>query len=315
MNNGVLDSLRVIEFCSGIAGSAAGLQLSEAGAEVIKVELAEQPQRRGHALFAVLNRGKLNVSLASIDELASLLASADVFIHEFTPSQAAERGLDDATLRQRFPSLIISAIGGWPQRHALADAVPRETLMLARLGLLDEQPGHRSGPVFVRMPFANWLACWLCVVGVMARLIARDRDGRGGVAHTSLAQAALVPMSMHWSCAETPTPVFAKGLDKHIPIPLHRCADGRWIHVHYSPDKAPWMANAFLELGEQEVARLNALWPESHVAPNFGANKAGSCATPRRPRPTRWTTSPTPSTTRSSTPTTCGSTWRCWRRR
>lgn len=273
MSNGVLNSLRVIEWSSGIAASAAGLQLSEAGAEVIKVELAAQPLRRADALFSVLNRGKLNVSLAAMQDLFPLLASADVFIHEFTPAHAARHGLDDASLKQRFPSLIISAIGGWPQRHALADSVPRETLVLARLGVLDEQPGHRPGPVFVRMPYANWLACWLCVTGVMARLIARDRDGGGGVAHTSLAQAALVPMSMHWSRAEKPTPVFAKGLGKTIPIPLHRCADGRWIHVHYSPDKAPWMAKALAALGAQEVARLNDEWPQSHVAPNFGANK------------------------------------------
>ncbi|MGH8416883.1 MAG: CoA transferase [Pseudomonas sp.] len=273
MNDGVLDSLRVIEFCEGIAGSAAGLQLSESGAEVIKVELASQPLERGGALFSVLNRGKRHVSLESVAQLLTLLESADVFIHQLTPAQAASNGLDDGSLKRRFPSLVVSAIGGWPARHALADAVPRETLVLARLGLLDEQPGHRPGPVFVRMPFANWIACWLCVVGVMARLIARDRDGRGGVAHTSLAQAALVPMSMHWSRAQTPTPVFAKGLDKHIPIPLHRCSDGRWLHVHYSPDKAPLMAHALEALGPAEVARLNAAWPESHVAPNFGANR------------------------------------------
>ena len=273
MDKGVLQGIRVIECCTGIAGSAAGLQLSEAGAEVIKVELAAHPQSRSGTLFRTLNRGKLSVSLESIDELIPLLTGADVLVHDFTPAQAAARGLDDASLKQRFPMLIISAIGGWPQRHALANLPPRETLILARLGLLDEQPGHRSGPVFVRMPFANWLACWLCVVGVMARLIARDRDGHGGVAHTSLAQAALVPMSMHWSRAETPTPVFAKGLDKHIPIPLHQCADGRWLHVHYSPDKAPWMATAFEQLGAAEVTRLNGLYPPSHVAPNFGANK------------------------------------------
>ncbi|WP_110950334.1 CoA transferase [Pseudomonas bohemica] len=273
MKNGVLDSLRVIEFCEGIAGSAAGLQLSEAGAEVVKVELATRPLKRSGALFSVLNRGKRHVTLASLEGVLTLLESADVLIHELTPAQAAANGLDDASLKRLCPSLVVSAIGGWPQRHALAEAVPRETLVLARLGLLDEQPGHRTGPVFVRMPYANWIACWLCVVGVMARLIARDRDGRGGVAHTSLAQAALVPMSMHWARAETPTPVFAKGLDKHIPIPLHRCSDGRWLHVHYSPDKAPWMASALAQLGPDEVARLNAAWPESHVAPNFGANR------------------------------------------
>lgn len=281
MSQTILEGIRVISLSSGIAGSAAGLQLREAGAEVVMVESPCHPGRARdqQALFAVLNRGKRSVTLdldnsADRQQLQHLLASADVLLHDFTPAVAAAYGLADETLMADFPRLVVSAIGGWPQRHALANAAPLETLILARLGLLDEQPGHRPGPVFVRMPFANWLACWLCVVGVMARLLARDRDGRGGIAHTSLAQAALVPMTMHWNRAQTPTPAFAKGLDKHIPIPLHACADGCWLHVHYSPDKAPWMATALSELGEAEVARLNALWPPSHVAPNFGANKA-----------------------------------------
>jgi crotonobetainyl-CoA:carnitine CoA-transferase CaiB-like acyl-CoA transferase len=279
MSQAILEGIRVISLCSGIAGSAAGLQLREAGADVLMVEPPGNPARDQQALFAVLNRGKRSVILnledaADRQHLQRLLASADVLLHDFTPEQAQARGVADAQLVADFPRLVISAIGGWPQRHALANAMPRETLILARLGLLDEQPAHRPGPAFVRMPFANWLASWLCVVGVMARLLARDRDGCGGIAHTSLAQAALVPMTMHWNRAQTPTAAFAKGLDKHIPIPLHQCADGRWLHVHYSPDKSPWMAAALAELGEAEVARLNALWPPSHVAPNFGANKA-----------------------------------------
>lgn len=279
MSQAILQGIRVISLCSGIAGSAAGLQLCEAGAEVLMVEPPTNASRDQQALFAVLNRGKRSVVLnldhaAERAQLQRLLATADVLLHDFTPEVAQAHGLADAQLTATFPRLVISAISGWPQRHVLANALPRETLILARLGLLDEQPGHRPGPVFVRMPFANWLACWLCVVGVMARLLARDRDGGGGIAHTSLAQAALVPMTMHWNRAQTPTPAFAKGLDKHIPIPLHQCADGRWLHVHYSPDKAPWMVAAFTALGATEVARLNALWPPSHVAPNFGANKA-----------------------------------------
>lgn len=279
MSQAILENIRVVSLCSGIAGSAAGLQLSEAGAEVVMVEPLNNPAREQQALFAVLNRGKRSVTLslesaAGRQQLQRLLTSADVLLHDFTPSQAQAHGLADEQLAADFPRLVISAIGGCPQRHALANAIPQETLILARLGLLDEQPAHRSGPTFVRMPFANWLACWLCVIGVMARLLARQRDGRGGTAHTSLAQAALVPMTMHWNRAQTPTPAFAKGLDKHIPIPLHQCADGSWLHVHYSPDKSPWMATALSELGGTEVARLNALWPSSHVAPNFGANKA-----------------------------------------
>ena len=274
----VLAALRVVELAGGIAGWSAGLHLSQAGAEVFKVEPPAGDPARGSAQFCVLNRGKCSVviDLDAADgrvRLQQLLATADVLIHDLPPTAARAIGIDDDTLAASHPRLIVSAIGAWPQWHAFADTPVREPLVLARLGILDEQPGHRPGPVYIRMPFANWIAGWLAAIGVMARLLARDRDGRGGIAHTSLAQAALVPMTMHWSRAATPTPVFAKGLDKHIPIPLHQCSDGRWIHVHYSPDKAPWMAEALAAMGNEAVALANAQFPPSHVAPNFGANR------------------------------------------
>ena len=274
----ILAGLRVVELAGGIACWSAGLQLSEAGAEVLKVEPSAGDPARGTAQFAVLNRGKRSVVIdlehaTGTAQLQRLLASADVLLHDLTPTAAAKVGIADAALAAAYPHLVVSAIGAWPRQHAFAEAPVREPLVLARLGVLDEQPGHRPGPIYIRMPFANWIAGWLAAIGVMARLLARDRDGRGGVAHTSLAQAALVPMTMHWSRAATPTPAFAKGLDKHIPIPLHPCSDGRWIHVHYSPDKAPWMAEALATIGDAAVAQANAQFPPSHVAPNFGANR------------------------------------------
>ncbi len=275
LSPGILEGLRVIDLCTGLAGCAAALALSEAGADVLK--LSAQPAGE-EVLFRVLDRGKrrMPLDLERSDHrvlLEAWLARADVLLHEFSPSQSLALGLGDAQLAVRHPSLIIAPVTAWPCKHPLADAVGRETLVLARLGILDEQPSHRSGPVLIRMPFASWIAGWLCAVGVMARLIARDRDGRGGVARTSLAQAALVPMTMHWAKAERPSPAFSKGLDKGLPIPLHRASDGRWIHVHYSPDAAPWMAAALAAMGPEGVARANAEFPPSHVAPNFGANR------------------------------------------
>lgn len=272
---GVLDGLSVVEIASGISGWSAGMHLCEACADVLRIEAPQGDAASGSAQFAVLNRGKRRLSLdgGGSAALERLLAGADVLVHDLPPAQAQARGLDDAALAARHPRLVVAAIGAWPRTHAQADAPLRETLVLARLGVLDEQPGHRPGPVFIRLPFASWIAGWLCAIGAAARLIARDRDGRGGLARTSLAQAALVPMTMHWARAAEPTAAFAKGLDKSLPIPLHRCADGRWIHVHYSPDAAPWMAEALAAMGPEAVAAANAQWPPSHVAPNFGANR------------------------------------------
>ncbi len=278
MSEGILEGVRVLDLAEGAAGSVAALQLSEAGAEVIKIEPPGGSPQRNSPGFAVWNRGKKSVVLdladsagrASLDEL---MAASDVLIHEFTPNEAAARGLDDAALRGRFPGLIVSATTAWPAHHADAERAPRDTLVLARLGLLTEQPGHRPGPIFIRMPYASFCTAWLCAIGVVARLIQRER-GRGvGPAHTSIAQGALIPMTMHWARAERPSASFAKGLDKSVAVAIHQCSDGTWIHVHYAPDAAPFMRDAMEALGAEAVAAANARWGKNHTAPNFGANR------------------------------------------
>ena len=277
MKSPILDDIRVIELASGIAGPSAGLQLSEAGAEVIKVEPPGGDPERGTPAFAVRNRGKRSVVLdpstgAGMAALEQLLAGADVLIHDRTPQQAQALGLEDSILADRHPGLIVSAVTGWPADHPDSERSADELLTLARLGLLTEQPGHQPGPICIRMPFASLCAGWLCAIGVMARLA--DRKGAtGGTAHTSIAQGALVPMTMHWARAERPTESFSKGLDKNTAIAIHRCSDGRWIHVHYSPDKAPLMSAALDAMGGKGVAAANARWGRNHTAPNFGANR------------------------------------------
>ena len=120
--------------------------------------------------------------------------------------------------------------------------------------------GRREGPVFLRFPFGSWCAVYLSAIGILARLIQRDRGGAaGGPAHTSLAQGALVPTMMHWARAETPGPMFAWGLPKDLIPSMFEAGDGTWIHLMRNADvDSPLMVQAFAELGEEGVAAANA---------------------------------------------------------
>jgi crotonobetainyl-CoA:carnitine CoA-transferase CaiB-like acyl-CoA transferase len=278
MSGGILCGIRIIELCGGVAGSVAALQLSEAGAEVIKIEPPGGDPDRMTPGFAVRNRGKKSVVL-DIDAadgrsaLQRLMGASDVLIHDLTPAVATACGLGDSALAESAAHLIVAGVTGWPVNHPDAERPALETLVLARLGLLSEQPGARPGPIFVRMPFATHAASWLCAIGVMSRLIQR-RQGRGvGPAHTSLAQGALTPMTMHWARAERPSESFAKGIDRNLAVAIHPCADGKWIHVHYAPDEAPFMREGLEALGPKGVAQANARWGKNHAAPNLGANR------------------------------------------
>ena len=49
---------------------------------------------------------------------------------------------------------------------------------MARLGVLDEQQGYRDGPVFLRFPIGNWSSAYLLAIGIVARLLVRERIGK-----------------------------------------------------------------------------------------------------------------------------------------
>ena len=173
--------------------------------------------------------------------------------------------------------MITSAVLAWPVGHPSADGPSDDLLVSARLGLCDEQQGWREGPVFLRFPFGSWCAVYLSAIGILSRLIQRDRGGApGGPAHTSLAQGALVPTMMHWARAETPGPMFAWGLPKDLIPSMFEAGDGTWIHLMRNADvDSPLMVQAFAELGEEGVAAANAAFSGMATPgyPNFGANR------------------------------------------
>ncbi len=249
-DGGILEGIRIVDLSDGIAGPVATLMLAEAGADVIAVEPPGGAAIRATAGFHTWMRSKRSVVLdveqpddrAMLDDL---LTAADVVVHNHGPTRARELGLDDATLAERHPQLIVSSILSWPANHVDADRPVDELLALARLGILDEQQGYRDGPIFLRCPIGSWCAAHLGAIGIVARLIARGRTGRGGPAHTSLAQGALVPMAMHWRRVEQPSPSLAIGMPKEqTGASLFESGDGVWLHLMGEPTKSPLFREA-----------------------------------------------------------------------
>lgn len=241
MTRPMLDGLRVVDLSSGIAGPMATQLMAEYGADVIKVERPDGDQFRASAFFATANRSKRGVTLdlkrtEDLGRLGGLLATSDVLVHGLRPDKAQRLGLDDRTLAERFPRLVVSSVLGYPHGHADASRPGYDILVQARSGAMDELIGNRPGPIFMRLPLPSWLATHLVTAGVLARLVARDAVGRGGPAHTSLLQGMLATLMPIWNRAERPSQALA---DK---IPLTRggegmlrcmfqCADGEWMQI------------------------------------------------------------------------------------
>ena len=284
MGEGILDDVRIVDMAAGIGGSVAALLLAEAGADVVKIEgpWADPAPIGAENGIRTWNRSKTRVLIdirtaVGREELERLLARADVLIHEFSPLRATAVGLDDTTLARRHPPLIVSSVLSWPANHPDAERPVDELLAMARLGICDEQKAMtRDGPVMIRFPLGAWGAAYLAAIGIMARLLVRLDTGRGGPAHTSLVQGALVPMGMHWSRAQNPTPALAMGMPKEgggSQSSLFECSDGVWIHLMACPDQSPLMSAALHAMGEEGVKQANAAVTGNAFAyPNRGAN-------------------------------------------
>jgi crotonobetainyl-CoA:carnitine CoA-transferase CaiB-like acyl-CoA transferase len=159
---GILDDIRIVEVADGIAAPVATTLLAAAGADVVKVEPPGGAATRGTPGFATWNRTKRSVVLdlditAGRTRLGELLAGADVLVHDLVPSRARALGLDDASLRSQHPALVVCGVTGFPICHPDEELPVSDTLVLARSGLMDEQPAvRRDGPTFIRMPLGSW---------------------------------------------------------------------------------------------------------------------------------------------------------------
>ena len=262
MDRAILDGVRIVDLSEGRAGSLAALMLAEAGADVVKIVDPAHASRVTAADDAFWNRSKARETLdltlaADRRRLDTLLAGADMLIHDRIPQDAAALGLDDATLAQARPDLIVAGVTAWPVGHPLDAMATDDALALASAGFFDEQEAvGRDGPNFLRFPLGSAHAAHLIVIGALTRLYVRRMSGKGGVVRTSLVQGALVPQMMNWHRAAEPTPAQAGAMPKNNVPTIYQCGDGLWVHVMGPVYLSPSVAAGLAAMNEEDKANL-----------------------------------------------------------
>src|SRR5262249_20955088 len=198
-----LEGVTVIDLSWGTAGAVTTMLLADRGATVVKVEPPGGDPCRSEAGYVVWNRSKRSVVLdlrepGDLDAFRDLAARADVLVESFAPGVTARLGIDEPTLHGLNDRLVYCSITGYGPAGALRDRPGYDGLVQARLGLQNEQPGLRPGPVFLHTPLPSFGAALLASAGIRAALVARDRISVGQWVETSLAQGALLWMTQVW---------------------------------------------------------------------------------------------------------------------
>jgi crotonobetainyl-CoA:carnitine CoA-transferase CaiB-like acyl-CoA transferase len=204
-----LAGIRIVDLGWLTAGAASSALLCDLGAEVMKLEgpgaidpfrnwdgaQADNDWWNRSPWFAFTNRGKRSVCLDLKDirgkaALLRLLETADVMVENYRRGVLAQWGLDAATLRKRFPRLVIASISSQGEDGPDRDMVSFGSTLEATGGMA-ALTGSGDAPVITGrdVNYPDQVVCLFASGAIIAALLERDRTGEG--AHLDLSQREL----------------------------------------------------------------------------------------------------------------------------
>jgi crotonobetainyl-CoA:carnitine CoA-transferase CaiB-like acyl-CoA transferase len=198
-----LAGLRVVDASTVLAGPYATMLLADLGADVIKIEPPDGDATRGWgppwvgdaasgtrtaAYYLAVNRNKRSIRLdlrapEGADVLRSLLRTADVFVENARPGSLDRLGFSDEALGALRPELVHLAITGYGRTGPAAARPGYDFVIQAASGLMsitgdgDAAGGH---PTKVGVAISDVVTGLYGVVGILAAVLARTRDGGAG---------------------------------------------------------------------------------------------------------------------------------------
>jgi crotonobetainyl-CoA:carnitine CoA-transferase CaiB-like acyl-CoA transferase len=261
-----LSGIRVVEFGSQVAGPLVAMLLGDAGAEVVRICRPGQGATDTQA-SAVLDRSKHSVEIdlttaAGRAKAERLVDGADVLVEGFRPGVMARLGFGADVCAARNPGLVYCSVPGFSHDGPRAGIRGCESIVAAATSIYRPPrvlgpagPEVGTAPAILDVPLISTYAAIIAAHGVVAALIARERDGLGQTVESSLYDAAFE--------IEYPGRIWDKPLGQQHRgwspgNHLYRGSDDRWLavvaHGTFNPNE--W---SFTEMPAAEsVTRLLA---------------------------------------------------------
>jgi formyl-CoA transferase len=193
-----LSHIKVIDLCRARSGPTAVRQLSEMGAQVVKVEAIESDDDGTgvrHAFdFQNIHPNKRSMTLnlkhpEGRGILLRMVPDADVVVENFRPDVKHRLGIDYETLSKINPRLVYGSISGFGQTGPYSGRPGLDQIAQGLSGLMTVNGEPGRGPMRVGLPVADLTAGFMLAHGIVCALLERERSGVGQWVHTSLLQA------------------------------------------------------------------------------------------------------------------------------
>jgi itaconate CoA-transferase len=197
-----LAGITVVAVEQAAAAPFATRHLADLGARVVKVERPSGGDFARHydetvlgqsSYFVWLNRGKESLTLdikspegrTILDEL---LAGADVLVQNLGPGAARRAGLDNESVRARFPRLIACTISGYGASGPWADRKAYDLLIQSEVGLIS-LTGTPEDHARTGISIADVAAGMYAYSGILTALLQRATSGVVSSVDVSLFEA------------------------------------------------------------------------------------------------------------------------------
>lgn len=212
--HGALKGVKVLDLSRILAGPTCTQLLGDLGATVIKVENpktggddtrqwgppyvmdADGNQSDLSAYFMAANRNKRSVAIDIATEdgqqaIRRLAAEADILIENFKPGGLAKYGLDYASLKDEFPSLIYCSISGYGQTGPNSHK-PGYDIMAQGFGGIMSLTGEPEGqPMKAGVGIADVMCGMYACIGILSALHHREKTGEGQQIDLALVDAQI----------------------------------------------------------------------------------------------------------------------------
>ncbi|HEY3144471.1 MAG TPA: CaiB/BaiF CoA-transferase family protein [Acidimicrobiales bacterium] len=201
---GPLGGLKVIEIAGIGPGPFCGMVLADLGADVIRVDRAQNVTGGDPDLPPgdLLARGRRSVGVdlknpEGVAVVLDLAAQADVFMEGFRPGVAERLGIGPDDTRSRNPRLVYGRMTGWGQEGPYGPAAGHDINYIALAGALE--PLGRAGdpptpPINLIGDFGG--GGMLLAIGLLAAVFEAQRSGQGQVVDAAMVDGSALLMTM-----------------------------------------------------------------------------------------------------------------------
>ncbi|OLS36978.1 CoA transferase [Alkalihalophilus pseudofirmus] len=208
---GMLDSIKIIDFTNYLPGPFASLRLGNMGAQVIKVEPPHGDPARHLStmhegvgvIYAATNWNKQSIHLnlkdpADQERALQLIKNADVVIESFRPGVMEKFGLHYERLKEMNPGLIYCSISGYGQHTDHQSGFGSHDInYMAESGILSLLSDENGKPVHPHIQFADYMGGMYASEQILAALVSRGVNGYGQYVDISLVDALFSMLGAH----------------------------------------------------------------------------------------------------------------------